>query len=95
MNMEYVEIVEKDENGNIQGGIDFWHVPGADTYLYQQWEHTASGNSFGQKGEFSQVLPDPVVKSTEEELTDLQYTIKHCWLEQTGMVWSKRDDDYR
>lgn len=90
--MHHVEIVEKDENGNIQGGIDFWHVPGADTYLYQEWEHKASGEVFAQ------ALPDPVVSDPKGE-SDLLYTVKECWLEQTGMVFKNPTDpvdkDYR
>lgn len=92
LNMHHVEIVEMDEEGNIQAGMDFWHVPGSDIYLYQEWEHRCAGN------EFRQTLPDPVMKDPKG-VSDLLYTVETCWLTQVDMVFKNPnypvDKDYR
>jgi hypothetical protein len=49
-----VEIVHKDEDGNVQGGVRFFHTPGNDVVLYQTWEHRCAGPEFGP------VNPDPI-----------------------------------
>lgn len=91
-NMHHVGLVELDSDGLVQGGIDFWHVPGSDTYLYQEWEHMAAGNVF------KQALPDPVL-TDPKGVSDLLHTVTECWKEQTGMEFKNPvhpvDTDYR
>ncbi len=97
-NTHHVALVERDEDGFVQGGIDFWHVPGADIYTYQQWIYRCSKNEFGQQGEFGQTLPDPVLKDPKG-VSDLLYTVKECWLERADMEFKNPnypvDTDYR
>lgn len=77
-----ISIVEKDDEGHIQGGIKFWWTEGALTYLYQEWEHAASGAIF------TDVKPDPIYR-------DLLTTVKESWLEQVGMEIHMHDPDFR
>lgn len=72
--MEMISIVEKDKNGQVQGGMKFWHTPGDATYVYHYWEHMASGPVF------SDVMPDPVVSDPEGKMTALEYTVHECWI---------------
>jgi hypothetical protein len=64
--MQYIELVKRDADGNIQEGIRFWWAEGEHSYLYQRWEHKGSGPIWGA------VNPDPV-------LTDLNTTVRECW----------------
>jgi hypothetical protein len=97
-NTHHVALVQRDEGGNVQEGIDFWHTPGADTYFYQRWIYRSGKNEFGQQGEFGQVLPDPVLKDPKK-VSDLLHTVRECWLEQVDMVFKNPaypvDTDYR
>lgn len=91
MNMHHVSIIEKDGKGNVQRGIDFWHVPGADIYLYQRWVYRSGQIECGQ------TLPDPVLRDPRG-VSDLLHTVRECWLSQTGMVFNPGyplDMDYR
>lgn len=50
-----LSVVYRDENKDIQGGMNFYWVPGAVTVLYQEWEHMAAGEIWGK------VTPDPML----------------------------------
>jgi len=97
-NMHKVSLVQRDENGNVQEGIDFWHVPGADIYLYQRWIYRCSKNEFGQQGEFGQTMPDPVL-TDPQGVSDLLHTVRECWMDQVDMEFDNPnypvDTDYR
>lgn len=92
-NMHHIELVDLDENGKVQGGMDFWHVPGAHIYLYQVWEYRAAGN------EYKQALPDPIMSDPAGKMGALEYTVRQCWLRQVDMVFKNPvypvDTDYR
>lgn len=47
-------VVEKDESGDVQGGMVFLHPKGSDIVIYQKWEYRCSGNVYGP------MLPDPI-----------------------------------
>ena len=79
--MHYIAIVEKDEEGKVQGGMNFWWEPGAHIYLSQPWEYSCAGNDYGV------VSPDPVY-------VDLLTTVKETWIPGSNMVLDKFDDDY-
>lgn len=49
-----LRVVYWDEDKNIQGGINFLLPEGSEVVMYQEWEHTASGNVW------QQVCPDPI-----------------------------------
>lgn len=52
--------------GHPVGGINFYFTPGDRVYLYQEWEHMASGPVWGQ------VTVDPIYK-------DIITTITESW----------------
>jgi hypothetical protein len=87
--MDFVQIVEKNENGQIEAGVNFWHSPGESSCLYQLWEYRASGI------EYKATCPDPVLTSTVDGMTDLEYTVLNCWAAQMGMEVEKVERDYR
>lgn len=64
-----VKLVELDEEGKEQGGVNFYYVKGARVVLYQEWEYRCSGNVY------SPVNPDPI---GEEGL--LEYLFGANWL---------------
>jgi len=83
-----VKIVCKDEEGDVQGGMEFFHTPGNDVILYSRWEYRCSGNTYGP------VNPDPIGK------TDLLTYLIEGWLGQReDGYWSidgeSITDDYR
>lgn len=84
----HVSIVELDEEGREQGGMDFWWSEGSHIYLYQRWEHRAAGN------EFYQTLPDPICPDPKGEMNALEYTVRQCWLAQVDMTWKSMDENY-
>jgi hypothetical protein len=49
-----VGIVERDEEGNLMGGVVFFYTPGEEVILYQTWEYSCSGHVYGP------VNPDPI-----------------------------------
>lgn len=83
---QMISIVERDEEGRVQGGVKFWWTEGSAIYLYQEWDYRASGAENGT------VNPDPMYK-------DLLTTVKESWLEQVNMVFEDPDNpvnyDYR
>lgn len=89
--MEMISIVEKDEKGQIQGGMKFWHSPGDKTYLYHYWEHMASGPVF------SDIMPDPVATDPEGKMSALEYTVRESWIKPNGELYKdihKHDKDF-
>lgn len=87
--MEKISIVERNADGQVEAGIHFWHTPGQAFYLYQTWEYRAAGNHY------SAVNPDPVLTSAVSDQTDLEYTVRQCWLAQVGMEIDSHDKFYR
>jgi hypothetical protein len=83
-----VSIVEKDDDGNIIGGIKFWWTEGAHIATYHEWDHNASGPTF------SDIMPEPVMNDPEGKMSAIEYTVRTAWLEQTGMEWHKYDTNY-
>ena len=41
-----VSIVELDDEGKEQGGVDFYYVQGARVILIERWEYRAGGNTY-------------------------------------------------
>lgn len=60
-----LSVVYRDEDKNIQGGIDFFLPEGSVVVMYQVWEHTASGR-----------LYDPVNPDAIGEMGLLEYFLE-------------------
>lgn len=65
--MHFIHAVKKDEEGRDQEGVRFWWSEGESLYLYQRWEHKASGPILDS------VNPDPIYKGS------LKTTVQQCW----------------
>jgi hypothetical protein len=82
-----VRCVYRDEDKNIQGGVNFYWVVGAKTVLYQEWEHSCAGKIW------EGVAPDPMA---QDGLLD--YFLE-CWQgrREDGYLYEVEsvDEDYR
>lgn len=70
-----IDAVSYDVENNVVGGINFYWDKDNSQVLYQEWQHTAYGPTWGP------VNPDPMyseLKSNDPKLDFIDY-VEKCW----------------